>query len=188
MNYQRMNNVRQYLCRFDKILDTMEEKMLAAKPYTNITKYFIGCMLPHHQAAIYMCEDLLKYTNYQPLQQSAHNIIKTQQRGMEQMQEIDRTTRGFSNLPREIESYTKKYLESTKNMICQMRNSPRCMYINLNFVGEMIAHHEGAICMCKNLLQYRIDSRLKMVAELMIREQSEEIKQLEQIRKNLCGR
>lgn len=188
MNYQRMTKVRQYLGRFDQILDTMEEKMLSEKSYNNITKYFIECMLPHHQAAICMCENLLKYTNYQPLQQVAHKIIQKQQREMEQMQAIGKTTRVFSNLPREIQSYTEKYLEITKNMICQMKNSPRGMYINLNFIEEMIPHHQGAICMCENLLLYRIDTRLKTVAESMIREQREGIKQLEQMRRNLYRR
>lgn len=186
MNYRRMTNVRQYLCRFDQILDTMEEKMLSSKPCNNITKYFIECMVPHHRAAIYMCENLLQYTTYQPLQQISHHIIQTQSRGIEQMEEIDRTTRGILNTPREVETYTKKYLEITKDMIGKMRNSPRYCNINLNFVGEMIPHHEGAISMCKNLLQYRMDPRLRMVAESIIKEQSQGVKQLEQIRKNLC--
>lgn len=188
MNYRRMENVRQYLCRFDQILGTMEEKMLSAKPCNNITKYFIECMIPHHRAAIDMSENLLKYTTYQQLQQISHNIIETQERGIEQMKEIDRTTRGFMSTPREIENYTQKYLEITKNMICKMKNSPRCYSINLNFVEEMIPHHEGAICMCENLLQYRIDPKLRMIADAIIKEQSQGVKKLEGVRKNLCRR
>ena len=32
-------------------------------------------MIPHHMAAIYMCENLLKYTKYMPWQKIARNII-----------------------------------------------------------------------------------------------------------------
>ena len=71
-------------------------------------------------------------------------------------------------------------------MICRMKNSPRGININLNFVNEMIPHHEGAIAMCENLLQYCIDPRLKCVAETIITEQSQGVKELEEIKKQLC--
>lgn len=188
MESQQVLRARNYLKRFDKILEDMSTKMLSQKPNNNITLYFIQCMIPHHQAAIYMCNSLLEYTTYPPLQKIASNIIEMQTRGIEQMEEITRTTIGYFNTNREIECYEEKYLSITKNMICRMKNSPRCVNINLDFVGEMIPHHQGAIEMCNNLLQYCIDPRLKQVAETIIREQSEGVKQLIEIRKNLCGR
>ena len=42
--------------------------------------------------------------------------------------------------------------------------------------------------MCKNLLEYNIDSRLKEVAESIIKEQSEGIKELEKIREKLVNK
>ena len=182
MENQKILRAKKYLYRFDQILDQMAEKMLSAKIINNITIDFIECMIPHHQAAIYMCENLLEYTNYQQLQKIANNIIKTQTNGIEQMEKIKRTTRGFQNTPRDVNSYIEKYFEITKNMIERMKNSPRSININLNFVNEMIPHHEGAIAMCKNLLQYRIDPRLRNVANNIIQEQSEGVKQLEEIK------
>ena len=49
----------------------------------------------------------------------------------------------------------------------------------------MIPHHEGAIEMCHNLLKYCIDSRLRNVAEAIIKEQSEGVRQLEEIGQKL---
>ena len=43
----------------------------------------------------------------------------------------------------------------------------------------------GAISMCENLLQYRIDRRLRSVAETIIQEQSKGVKELMEVRKNL---
>ena len=188
MESQQVLRARSYLNRFNKILDEMCTKMLSAKPNNSITLYFIECMIPHHQAAIYMCNSLLEYTTYQPLQKIARDIIEMQTRGIEEMQEIAKTTMGYFNTKREMDCYVEKYLAITKNMICRMKNSPRCVNINLNFVGEMIPHHEGAIEMCNNLLQYCIDPRLKQVAETIIKEQSEGVKELISIRKMLCGR
>lgn len=181
-------DTKRYLRRFNQILNEMETKMLTAIPVNNITIYFIECMIPHHRAAIYMCENLLKYTNYRPLQDIAKGIIRMQTRGINQMKEIMATTTGYSSTTDELKLYTEKYLEITKNMICRMRNSDRCENINLDFVSEMIPHHEGAIEMCNNLLQYRIDPRLKEVANQIIEEQSRGVKELEEVRRNLCNK
>ena len=67
-----------------------------------------------------------------------------------------------------------------------MKNAPRCENINLDFVNEMIPHHKGAVEMCNNLLQFRIDPRLIKVAQNIIKEQSEGIKELEKVRDFLC--
>lgn len=188
MKCQEMLKTKQYIFRFEQILCQMSNEMLSQNITNNITIDFIECMIPHHQAAIYMCENLLEYTHYKQLQEIAKNIIRTQSEGIEQMREIKRTTSGFLNCQRDVKCYMDKYLYITKNMILRMKNSPRCMNINLNFVNEMIPHHEGAIEMCRNLLQYCIDPRLRNVAESIIKEQSEGIKQLKEIQKTLCRR
>lgn len=179
-------NVKNYLCRFDEILEEMSDKMLSFNVAPNITLYFIECMIPHHQAAIYMCENLLKYTTYRPLQQVAYNIIQTQTKGIEQMKKIAKTTSNFYNTRTDIDNYLSKYLSISQNMINRMRNAPRCNNINVNFINEMIPHHEGAIEMCNNLLQYRIDPRLCEVAKSIIREQSNGVSILKNIRNTIC--
>ena len=71
MQNQKVMMARRYLTRFDEILNQMADKMLSAEVTNSITINFIRCMIPHHQAAIYMCENLLNYTRYQPLQKIA---------------------------------------------------------------------------------------------------------------------
>lgn len=186
MENQEIEMAKRYLRKFDQILGVMANKMLSAIPINNITLYFIECMIPHHQAAIYMCNNLLKYTNYTPLQEIAEGIITMQTKGIEQMREIARTTSGYSNTHIEVNKYTEKYLSITKNMIKRMKDSPRCVNINLSFVNEMIPHHEGAIEMCHNLLHYRIDTRLIKVAENIIKEQSDGVVKLKEIKEALC--
>lgn len=170
MDRKSIIRAQRYLNRFDQILSEMSEKML----HTELTNYsitidFIRCMIPHHQAAIYMSENLLMYTRYQPLIEIAKGIIAMQTKGIEEMKEILRTTSVYMSMERDINTYLTKYFEITNNMIEKMKNSPRCVNINLDFVNEMIPHHEGAIQMCNNLLQYYIDPRLRNVANTIIR-------------------
>ncbi len=186
MKYKSLSNTDKYLRRFDEIVNQMADKMLSPNIVNNITLNFIQCMIPHHQAAIYMCENLLKYTYYKPLENIANDIIAMQTRGIKQMKEIERTTVGYQNSNIDVDNYMEKYFDITRRMIFRMKNSPRCASINLDFVNEMIPHHEGAISMCENLLQYRIDPRLKNVAKNIIREQSEGVEELKKIKDNLC--
>ena len=183
-NYNK-NRVKNYLIKFNEILSTMGCKMLFKSNCDEITVYFINCMIPHHQAAIYMCENLLKYTKYEPLQCIAKNIINMQEQGVKQMREIKNTTKGYTNSKEDVKEYTEKYCKIVREMLYKMKKAPKCIDINLNFVNEMIPHHEGAVKMCENLLNYDIDPRLVDVAKKIIKEQSNGIKELEKIRENL---
>lgn len=188
MQNAKTMQAKRYLFQYDEILKQMADKMLSQEVTNSITINFIKCMIPHHQAAIEMSKNVLQYTRYQPLEKIAKNIIQMQTIGIEQMREIAKTAIRFQNHSNDIKHYMTKYLEITKNMIEKMRNSPCCLNINLNFVNKMIPHHEGAIYMCENLLQYRIDPRLKNVADSIIKEQTEGVKQLKQVKDYQCGK
>lgn len=185
MECSKKLRVKKYLERFEEILCAMEYKMWYAKVNENITKYFIECMIPHHQAAIYMCENLLQYTHFEPLIAIANSIIKEQSTGICQMSDIYNTTNNCCNFEENVNSYTKKYCEIVKAMVYKMKNSPKDININLDFVNEMVPHHEGAIYMCKNVLEYDIDARLKEVALSIIEEQEKGVKELENLRNKL---
>ncbi len=187
MQYTDIYESKKYLSRFEQILCQMANKMLTAEITNNITKNFIRCMIPHHQAAIYMSQNLLEFSNYEPLEEIAKGIIQMQTRGIEQMKEILATTTGYESNPVDVNCYMTRYYSIVRKMITRMKNSPRCLNINLSFVGEMIPHHEGAIAMCNNLLQYRIDPRLKEVADTIIKEQSQGVRELEDVKKLLCN-
>lgn len=185
MQNRQIIRAKRYLFRWDQILEEMGEKMLSQEMTNSITVNFIDCMIPHHQMAIYMSENLLEYTTYEPLQRIANHMIKRQTEEIEQIREIAKNTYGFRNMPKDANCYWDKYLEITKVMLEKMKNAPRCIYINLNFINEMIPHHEGAIAMCENVLLFRIDPRLKVVADSIIKEQRKGIKELKEIEKIL---
>ncbi len=176
-----MNDVKNYLMHFDYILNNMRNKMLNPILTNNITIDFIRCMIPHHEAAIYMCQNLLNYNVNDSLKRIANNIIRTQTSGIKIMQSILLTTHDYINSNNAVSKYLNNYFKITKEMLYRMNNSLKSTNINLNFISEMIPHHEGAIAMCNNLLLYNIDPRLKRLAESIIIEQSRGIEQLKHV-------
>lgn len=185
MEYQSSFEVREYLRHFDEILYKMKDKMLSFNMTSNITINFMECMIPHHEAAVCMCENLLTYTNYKPLYEMSKSIIKMQTQEISQMKDMLKTTKTCSNMPNHVNYYESKYLIITKNMIDKMKNSARIQNINIDFTSEMIPHHEGAIEMCNNLLMYPIDQRLVILANEIIKKQKEEIIKLKKIQEDL---
>ena len=160
----------------------MLSKMSSSKITGNITKDFILDMIPHHEAAVLMSKNLLKYNIDSKLALIAKNIIRVQENGIKEMRLIYQTTNIPNNTYLEVLDYIRNYNDILNEMARGMENSLNIPNINLDFISEMIPHHEGAIKMCKNLLNFKIDERLKNLAISIINFQSQGVKELKEIR------
>ena len=66
----------------------MMEKMEDAEPTGNINQDFLEEMIPHHEGAVAMAANLLKYTNNKDLQKIANQIIANQSMQIKQMKKL----------------------------------------------------------------------------------------------------
>ncbi|MEG0852609.1 MAG: DUF305 domain-containing protein [Angelakisella sp.] len=183
-----LSNVTQkYLAQYDTILqdmiDDMKSGLKASAPSRSISLYFIETMIPHHKAAIEMCENLLQYTTDLRLQHMANNIIRTQNKGIQEMKEIEERCEQYTSNPVAIDTYVKNYLLIANEMFIKMKNAPRLNNINCNFILEMIPHHEGAVKMSKNVMQYPICGELRIIVDDIIKEQSRGIVELQNLKR-----
>ena len=183
MNYFEVNC---YLKKYDQILCTMLNEMLLPYESCSITLYFIQGMIPHHEGAIKMCENLLTYSNHSKLQEMAQEMIQKQTSQIEIMRKIATTTSYIESNLNEFNKYRSCFLEVTHQMGNRMKMACRSNDIHLNFINEMIPHHEGAIKMCKNLIKYSIDERLEKLAREIIEEESQGIIELGKMRNEIC--
>ena len=76
---------QKYLTRYREITENMICKMNGADFTDSISQNFINQMIPHHEAAIEMSQNLLRYTTNLPLQNLADKIISGQSRDVEKM-------------------------------------------------------------------------------------------------------
>ena len=104
------------------------------------------------------------------------------------MRIINRTSSSDQNDSQTALTYYNTYLSITRRMIMRMMESARSIDITLDFVTEMIPHHEGAILMCKNVLMYPINPKLRQLAKEIIEQQSRGVKKLLEIRNQLILR
>lgn len=156
---------KNYLCRFYKILDEMIEGMTNAELTSSLSHNFIVQMIPHHRAAIEMSENLLQFTTFVPLQHIAQNIINDKPKVLKTCKKSCLIVHGFQTRNRDLCLYDRRFRQITQTMFSQMCNACSDNNINADFMREMIPHHQGAIKMSKNVLQYPICPELDSILQ-----------------------
>lgn len=181
-------NTQIYMDNYYSILDTMIERMTSQRPTDSISNDFIVRMIPHHRAAIEMSNNLLNFSNYAPLRKIAENIIKEQTKSIRDMEKILRHCKTVKNTNRDMQQYQQEYSKIALIMFTKMKNTPVCNNVNINFIKEMIPHHEGAIRMSQSALKFDICDRLIPILQAIIQSQRKGISEmrilLEKLEKN----
>ena len=159
----------------------MIEEMTSAKLTNSISHNFIVQMIPHHQAAIKMSQNILKYTTLLPLQNIAKNIISEQTKSIEAMKEILGVCEEQFDSKQDICLYQNGFDRITRTMFSRMRNACSTNQINANFMREMIPHHQGAIRMSKNALYFSICPRLILILQTIIVPQEKGVQEMKDL-------
>ncbi len=178
---QLSGDTQKYLRRFYEILDDMIKGMTGAELTDSISHNFIVQMIPHHRAAIEMSESLLKYSELAPLRRIAENIIREQTQSIADMERALPRCEMKMNSRIALSLYRKRYGEITREMFSQMRNACSDNNINSDFMREMIPHHQGAIRMSKNALQYPVCPQLDPILKAIITSQERGVCEMESL-------
>lgn len=175
----------EYLCAYKKILEEMIKGMTEAKLTDSISHNFIVQMIPHHRAAIEMSKNVLKYTQNSRLQQIASGIVKEQTKSIENMQQILKRCEIQANTSRDVMLYQQKERQIMQMMFYQMKNARETNRINCDFMWEMLPHHEGAVRMSHNTLQYCICLDLKPILDAIITSQERGIREMKNLQQQI---
>ncbi|MBS5884262.1 MAG: DUF305 domain-containing protein [Clostridium sp.] len=77
-----------YLEEYNKVKDKMFKEMQGVEITNNVDANFLQEMIYHHEGAIGMAKDILKYTKDPELRKLAENIATTQSKGVEEMKAL----------------------------------------------------------------------------------------------------
>lgn len=156
----------------------MIKGMTCAEKTDSISHNFIVQMIPHHRAAIEMSQNLLLYSHFAPLQIIAKDIICEQIESIENMKNALPCCEQLTNTNQDLCMYQKQFNLITEKMFSQMSHACADNNINANFMREMIPHHEGAIRMSKNALQYSICPELVPILQAIIESQEKGVQEM----------
>lgn len=179
--YRFTDCTKDYLTQFYLILDEMIRGMDCANLDDSISHNFIVQMIPHHRAAIEMCQNVLQYTEDTALRNIACNIINMQTQSIQNMQSVLAQCNTVTNSSQDLDLYARRFNEITHIMFHDMDTACSDNNISANFMREMIPHHRGAIRMCENALRFCICCGLGPILESIISSQSRGIQEMERL-------
>lgn len=137
---------------------------------------FIDTMSAHHKGAVDMSMLAEKRAQHSELKELAANIIGDQEREIARMSEW--RDRWFAEKTKAINMEFPGMSHGMGGMDLKSLESLKGNEFDIEFLKQMIPHHEGAVEMAKDLQKQDSHSELKELARDIITAQEEEIKQM----------
>lgn len=148
-----------------EMMDEMHQETITG----NIDADYANMMADHHEGAVEMSELLLQKGNNGDLKAFAQKVIDAQKK------EIDLLDR-YDDLKTKS-SESDKFQKEMMATMAPMMNSeiPIHNHIDMDYVQQMIPHHQSAVDMAKVYLKYGKEKELLTLSENIIKEQEKEI-------------
>ncbi|WP_050613466.1 DUF305 domain-containing protein [Bacillus testis] len=173
----------EYRENYLKILNLMRVEMNRAATTGDPSIDFLNEMIPHHEAAVSMSENILKYGKNEKVKRIADRILNDQVKGIAKMKQLRNRLMMNPTIDKKAEAaYLKKYEDIFRKMVRAMEEAPATENVDRDFLNEMIPHHEGAVAMAANILAYTKDPELKKIAEQIVESQGKQLEQMKKLR------
>lgn len=172
---------KEYRNTFRQILDRMIRRMSGTELTDSISRDFIVQMIPHHQAAIEMSYNILKYTTCVSVEEIAKRIIREQTNSVESMERVVPCCSEQVNRETDVRAYQQRVGRILPEMFAGMQNACVSNDITADFLRQMIPHHRGAVEMSENALSYDICPELRPIAEAILTSQKRGICRMQRL-------
>lgn len=175
------DSLGKYLTEQDSIMMGMMDEMVIREHSGNASLDFLKGMIPHHEAAIDMAESYLKYGGESTeLENIAKDIISVQKDELKQMNELMKQYEEDGKTdPKKEEEYLEKYSSMFSEGPMSHHLDPSSVdTIDQAFGEGMILHHQMAVDMAKDILEYTDYEEIRKLAQDIIDTQEKEIEDM----------
>ena len=172
---------KRYLCCYYQILDEMIQGITTAKLTRSLSHNFIVQMIPHHQAAVRMCRNLLQYSDDGAVRRLAQRITDQQTQGLQAMEGLLPDCGQPANPQMDLRLCHRRTELILRELFSQMGSAPEGNRLDLGFLRQMIPHHLGAARMAQNTLRYQVATGLAPVLRSTIDTHCKEVRQMRAI-------
>ena len=150
---------------------------------------FVDAMIPHHQGAVEMAQEVLAKSQRPEMKKLAQDIITAQNREINQMKQWRKAW-----YPK-ADSKPMAWHAPMNHMMAMSPEQMQAMMMkgdlgaadaefDLRFLNAMIPHHEGALVMAKDVQSKSKRPEMKKLAQDILSSQQKEIDQMKQWRKD----
>ncbi len=165
----------------------MNHSMDVGPADANYDLRFIDSMVPHHQGALIMAQEVLQKSKRPELIKFAKGIITEQKKEIAQMQQWRKQWYPkASATPMMWHTQTNHQMAMTaehkQSMMMSMSLGKADAGFDRRFLDAMIPHHQGAVTMAQDSLQKSKHPELQKLSQNMIKSQQSEIDRMTQLR------
>jgi uncharacterized protein (DUF305 family) len=165
----------------------MNHNMDVGPADANYDLRFIDSMIPHHQGALIMAQEVLQKSKRPELIKLAQSIISEQQKEIAQMQQWRKQWYpNVSTTPimwhATMNHEMPMTAEHKQSMMMSMSLGKADAGFDIRFLNAMIPHHQGAVIMGRDLLLKSKRSQMKKLAQNIIKSQQAEIDLMTKLR------
>jgi uncharacterized protein (DUF305 family) len=148
---------------------------------------FLDAMIPHHQGAVEMAQEVLSKSQRPEMKKLAQDIIAAQNREIEQMKQWRKAWYPKAdNKPMAWHAQMGHMMamspEQMQAMMMKGDLGAADAQFDLRFINAMMPHHEGALVMAKDVLNKSKRPEMKQLAQEILTSQQKEIDQMKQWR------
>ena len=149
---------------------------------------FVDAMIPHHQGAVEMAQEVLAKAQRPEMKKLAQNIIAAQNREIKQMKQWRKAWYPTADSKPMAWHAPMNHMmpmspEQMQAMMMKGDLGAADAQFDLRFLNAMIPHHEGALVMAKDVLGKSKRPEIKKLAQDILSSQQKEIDQMKQWRK-----
>lgn len=149
---------------------------------------FVDAMIPHHQGAVEMAQEVLSKSQRPEMKKLAEDIIAAQKREINQMKQWRQAWYPKADSKpmawhAQMNHMMAMSPEQIQTMMMKGDLGAADAEFDLRFLNAMIPHHEGALVMAKDLLSKSKRPEMKKLAQEILTSQEKEIDQMKQWRK-----
>ncbi|MEP6849778.1 MAG: DUF305 domain-containing protein [Acidobacteriota bacterium] len=158
----------------------MDNTMMRSSPNAADAPYdlqFNDTMTMHHQGAIDMAKAIEGRAQHPELNTLAKNIVADQEKEIAQMKKW--RDDWFKDKAPALNMSMAGMNDSMKGMSMKNLSSLSGSDLDLEFINEMIPHHQGAVAMANEALQKSQKDEIKTLTNGIIKAQNAEIKQMQ---------
>ncbi len=139
---------------------------------------FLDTMVAHHQGAVDMAAPCPAKAMHAEIKTLCSNITSSQQKEIDQMKSW--REKWFSGAAPAMNMEMAGMKDSMKGMDMKKLGALAANDFDLEFIKQMMPHHEGAVIMAKEALQKSTKDEIKTLANAIIKAQEAEIKEMKE--------
>jgi uncharacterized protein (DUF305 family) len=170
----------------------MDHNMDVGPADANYDLRFIDSMIPHHQGALVMAQEVLQKSKRPELIKLAQGIISDQNKEIAQMQLWRKQWYPKASATpimwhAQMNHEMTMTAEHKQSMMMSMSLGKADARFDLRFLNAMIPHHQGAVTMGQDLLKKSQRPQMQKLSQSIIQSQQAEIELMNQWRQKWYG-